>query len=109
MRSKITAVVAAAALAITSFSTVMPTPAMADGNAIISQYGLPATTAEMDDARGGWVWVVALVGAKVAIKACKSKALSTQCAAAAGGVAIRTYGTIAGARAFACNRWGRFC
>lgn len=108
MRSKITAVVAAAALAITSFSTAMPTPAMADGNSIISQYGLPATSTEMDEARGGWVWFVAMAGTRFVIRTCSSPAQVDRCARTVGTV-VGVFNSQSAARQFTCRRWGRFC
>ncbi len=112
MRTKITAVVAAAALTITSFSTVMPTPAMADGNSIISQYGLPATAAEMDEARGGWVWIVARVGysgARFVILRCGSSAQADRCARAVGATVTQVFNNQSAARRYTCSRWRFGC
>lgn len=84
----------------------LATPAIAQAPPVEATVASPATDAELEQARGGLVWAVVLVGLRagqVAIRICGSRADSCVRGAAA------VFTSAAAARQWACRRYGRFC
>ena len=108
MRRMITAVIAAAALALSTISIAFPTAALADGDALFYGNGVEVTDAQMEDARGGY-YIVVLIGARLAIKYCSSPRQVQTCAAAANGIYQTGATSIAAVKRWTCSRYGRWC
>lgn len=93
----------AAALAFATPGVAQPT---AVAEALSPAEAELATDEELQQARGGWVWVVVIAGARasqIAIRMCASK--TDSCARGAAAV----FTSASAARRWVCNRYGRFC
>jgi hypothetical protein len=100
MMSKLTTLIACAAIALTPLSPLMAETASSPGDPVAESWA-PATQAELDEARGGYFWVVGAGG--TAIRLCLSNSRACQ----ATGVFVAK--NLVSAKSWACKKYGRFC
>lgn len=105
MKQKVIALVASAAIALTSISSVAAQTASAPASETVSDVWVPASQAEQDAARGGAAPIAALlyIGGTWVIRQCLVRAQ-----ACVNG-AVATFNSVSAARKYACKKYRRFC
>lgn len=96
----LTTLVASAAIALTPLSPLMAQVANSSGDPVAEAWA-PATQAELEEARGGYFWVVGAGG--TAIRLCLSNSKACQ----ATGVFVAK--SLASAKSWTCKKYRRFC
>lgn len=100
MMSKLTNIMASAAIALMPVNPLMADTASLQSDPVAEAWE-PATQLELDEARGGYFWVVGAGG--TAIRLCLSNSKACQ----ATGVFVAK--NLVSAKSWACKKYGRFC
>lgn len=100
MGKTVTALVASAVIALTPLSPLMARTAGPAGDPVAEAWA-PATQAELDEARGGYFWVVGAGG--TAIRLCTQNYRACQSGA------LFVANSLISAKRWACAKYRRFC